>query len=227
ASRLQQQQRPELEPAGMPALPREVRAAPGRGPGGRRPAAARGLRLAAALAAAALCLAGRGARAAWSLGPAAAGRRQVAGAAAAGLLTAVGTSGAALAASPPADWAPSAATLQTQRDKLVGLPGKLREEKWDDVRTTLKSLPVGLLWNLGDKKNTVRILGLEAGDDELMELSEEISSSLQLADQFTYDNAFVKFQPGNGKVRLDEPIEMIETAMKKLDKAIKLTSEAR
>ena len=40
--------------------------------------------------------------------------------------------------------------------------------------------------------------------------------ALQLADQFTYDNNFIYFQPGNGKVKIKEPKDQIKIASKKL-----------
>ena len=44
-----------------------------------------------------------------------------------------------------------------------------------------------------------------ASDPELIELSEDLSSALQLTDQYVYDNNFIYFQPGNGKLKYKEP----------------------
>ena len=48
-----------------------------------------------------------------------------------------------------------------------------------------------------------------------VEAMEEVSSSLQLADQFTYDNAFIPGQPGTGKVKIKEPSDQLKKAIKK------------
>jgi len=45
-------------------------------------------------------------------------------------------------------------------------------------------------------------------DVELFELSEEVASALQLADQYTYSNNFIYYQPGNGKVKTIERINL-------------------
>ena len=45
---------------------------------------------------------------------------------------------------------------------------------------------------------------------------DEIAGALQLADQFTYDNNFIYFQPGNGKVKTKEPKDQIAVARTKL-----------
>ena len=49
------------------------------------------------------------------------------------------------------------AELRDARDALKPLPALLDEEKWDAVRSVLKTPPVGLLWNLGESKNTTRL----------------------------------------------------------------------
>lgn len=43
-------------------------------------------------------------------------------------------------------------------------------------------------------------LAKETGNVELFEKKDDLALSLQMCDQLTYDNAFVYFQPGNGKV---------------------------
>ena len=48
--------------------------------------------------------------------------------------------------------------------------------------------PVAELWNLGASKNWLRSEALAAGDPDLIELSEDLSSALQLTDQYVYDN---------------------------------------
>lgn len=40
---------------------------------------------------------------------------------------------------------------------------------------------------------------------ELFELADEVGGALQLTDQYAYDNVFIKFQPGSGKVLIKEP----------------------
>ena len=41
-----------------------------------------------------------------------------------------------------------------------------------------------------------------------------------------YDNVFVYFQPGNGKVKIKEPIDLAIKAMKQLDEAIEVVKGA-
>ena len=102
------------------------------------------------------------------------------------------------------------------RTALEPLPALLDEEKWDAVRSVLKTPPVGNLWNLGESKNTLRKLADLRDDVELFELAEEVAGALQLADQYTYDNNFIYYQPGNGKVKIKEPKQQVQLASKKL-----------
>jgi hypothetical protein len=88
------------------------------------------------------------------------------------------------------------AELQTSRDKLAPIPQLLEEKEWEKVRNILKTPPVNKLWNLGESQNTLFNLAKDSGDIELLELKDELSLSLQMCDQFTYDNAFVYYQPG-------------------------------
>jgi hypothetical protein len=88
------------------------------------------------------------------------------------------------------------ADLTESKLKLEVIPGLLENGEWDKVRTVLKTPPVNQLWNLGDSKNTLNKLARETGEVELLELKDELSISLQMCDQLTYDNAFVYFQPG-------------------------------
>ena len=45
-----------------------------------------------------------------------------------------------------------------------------------------------------------------------LELAEELGTAFQLCDQFTYDNVFIKFQPGSGKTTLGKRLaEWFET----------------
>ena len=69
------------------------------------------------------------------------------------------------------------------------------------MRTVLATSPIVELWKTGNSKNWIRAAALDAGDPELIELSEDLSSALQLTDQYVYDNNFIYFQPGNGKAR--------------------------
>ena len=108
------------------------------------------------------------------------------------------------------------ADLANAKEALLPLPALLEEEKWDAVRSVLKTPPVGNLWNLGESKNPARKLADLRDDVELFELVDEIAGALQLADQFTYDNNFIYFQPGNGKVKTKEPKDQIAVAKSKL-----------
>jgi len=55
---------------------------------------------------------------------------------------------------------------------------------------------------------------------ELFELADEVSGALQLADQYAYDNVFIKFQPGSGKVLIKEPKAQLKIAQTKLDEVL-------
>jgi len=102
----------------------------------------------------------------------------------------------------------------------------LDKEQWDPVRTVLKNPPVANLWNLGVSRNTIRKLATVRGDDaEMIEYVESVAGALQLADQFVYDNVFVYFQPGNGKVKLKEPKDQLKLAIKGLNEVIALTEQ--
>ena len=108
------------------------------------------------------------------------------------------------------------AELRAVREALVPLPEMLEAQEWDKVRTVLKTPPVGNLWNLGESKNTLRKLADLRDDVELFELADDVAGALQLADQFTYDNNFIYFQPGSGKVNIKGPKQSVELAASKL-----------
>ena len=66
---------------------------------------------------------------------------------------------------------------------------------------------------------------LQMTDDmSLLELSDELQVSLQMSDQLTYDNAFVYFQPGSGKVDIKGPTSTLNKAVEQLDEIIKQAS---
>mmetsp|Transcript_5303 Transcript_5303/g.17653 ORF Transcript_5303/g.17653 Transcript_5303/m.17653 type:complete len:176 (-) Transcript_5303:252-779(-) len=112
------------------------------------------------------------------------------------------------------------AEIKAVRSALDPLPALLDEEKWDAVRSVLKVPPVGNLWNLGESKNSIRKLADLRDDVELFELADEVAGALQLADQYTYDNVFIPFQPGNGKVKIKEPKQQVKIAKQKLDEVL-------
>ena len=144
-------------------------------------------------------------------------RRSVLTAAAAAPLA---TSTSALAAAAPQE-DDLLKELAAVREALKPLPGLLDEEKWGAVRSVLKTPPVGNLWNLGESKNTLRKLADLRDDIELFELADDVAGALQLADQFTYDNNFIYFQPGNGKVKIKEPKQQVALAVSKLGEVLK------
>ena len=115
---------------------------------------------------------------------------------------------------------PALASTKTDAEKVLEalqpLSGFVDEGKWDAVRTVLAQSPVVELWKTGNSKNWIRAAALNAGDPELIELSEDLSSALQLTDQYVYDNNFIYFQPGNGKVKTKEPKDQIAVAKNKL-----------
>jgi len=112
------------------------------------------------------------------------------------------------------------ADLRASKEKMISIPDLLQNKQWDSVRTILKTPPVNSLWNLGESQNTLVKLAKETDEFGLLELKDELAISLQMCDQFTYDNAFVYFQPGDGKIHLKEPIELAKRAMGQIDEAI-------
>jgi hypothetical protein len=82
---------------------------------------------------------------------------------------------------------PASASTKTDAEKvleaLTPLTGYVDDGKWDAVRTVLAQSPVVELWKTGNSKNWIRAAALDAGDPELIELSEDLSSALQLTDQ--------------------------------------------
>ena len=110
--------------------------------------------------------------------------------------------------------------LKTSKTKLAGIPELLDQNEWDKVRTILKTPPINFLWNLGDAKNPLVQYAKESGDFELLEMKDELSVTLQMCDQLTYDNAFVYFQPGNGKLNIKEPKQLAMKAMAQIQDAI-------
>jgi len=96
----------------------------------------------------------------------------------------------------PSTTASLIADLQLSLDKLKPIPTLLEKQEWDSVRTILKTPPVNQLWNLGDAKNPIMGLAKATDEYELIDLKDELSLSLQMCDQLTYDNVFVYFQPG-------------------------------
>ena len=115
---------------------------------------------------------------------------------------------------------PALASTKTDAEKVLEalqpLSGFVDDGKWDAGRTVLAQSPVVELWKTGNSKNWIRAAALSAGDPELIELSEDLSSALQLTDQYVYDNNFIYFQPGNGKVKTKEPKDQIAVAKNKL-----------
>jgi len=105
--------------------------------------------------------------------------------------------------------------LKESREVVATIPKLLQAEKWDEVRTILK-LKCGRLFAMGEAQNPVVQFAKSADEPELFELAEELGTALQLCDQFTYDNVFIYFQPGAGKVDIKNPTKQAETAVAKL-----------
>lgn len=110
--------------------------------------------------------------------------------------------------------------LEDSKVKLSEVPDLLQQQEWDKVRTILKTPPVNKLWNLGDSQNIVLQLAKETGNVELFEMKDDLALDLQMTDQLTYDNVFVYFQPGSGKVKIKEPQQMANKAISKLQQII-------
>ncbi len=86
--------------------------------------------------------------------------------------------------------------LTTSLTKISAIPPLLESAEWDKVRTVLKTPPVNQLWNLGESQNTLVKLAKETGNFDLMEVKDELAISLQMTDQYSYDNVFIYYQPG-------------------------------
>jgi len=112
------------------------------------------------------------------------------------------------------DHDPSAASFRAapERTSRAAPPARRRPRS--------RRSPIAELWNLGASKNWLRAEALAAGDPELIELSEDLSSALQLTDQYVYDNNFIYFQPGNGKLKYKEPKDQVKVAQSKLKQII-------
>lgn len=114
--------------------------------------------------------------------------------------------------------------LVSSEAKIKEIPDLLQAQEWDKVRTILKTPPVNKLWNLGDSQNPILSLAKETGNVEWFEVKDELAYQLQMTDQLTYDNVFVYFQPGSGKIKIKEPTEAAQKAMQQLSGII---SEAK
>ncbi len=88
------------------------------------------------------------------------------------------------------------ADLDVSLERLLTIPPLLESAQWDKVRTVLKTPPVNQLWNLGDAQNTLARLAKETGEMEMMDMKDELAISLQMTDQYSYDNNFIYYQPG-------------------------------
>ena len=67
-------------------------------------------------------------------------------------------------------------------------------------------------------------LAKETGNVELFEVKDELAYNLQMTDELTYNNVFVYFQPGNGKIKIKEPQDAVNMALKQLESIIKESS---
>ena len=112
------------------------------------------------------------------------------------------------------------AELKVMKSKLEPIPMLLEQKEWEKVRQILKTPPVNKLWNLGDSQNTLLKLAKETDNVELFELKEDLAYNLQMCDQLTYDNVFVYYQPGDGKVKVKEPQDTARKAMSLIQQVI-------
>lgn len=58
-----------------------------------------------------------------------------------------------------------------------------------------------------------------------MEIKNELAVSLQMTDQYSYDNVFIYYQPGNGKVKTKEPLQMANQAIGQLKEALSVVEQ--
>jgi hypothetical protein len=73
---------------------------------------------------------------------------------------------------------------------------------------------------LGDSQNIVLQLAKDTGNVEWFEVKEDLAYNLQMCDQLTYNNVFVYFQPGNGKIKIKEPQEAAERAISQIQQLL-------
>lgn len=118
------------------------------------------------------------------------------------------------------------ADLSDSLTKIQTIPSLVESLEWDKIRTVLKTPPVNQLWNLGESKNTLTKLAKETGDFDLMEMKDELAISLQMTDQYSYDNNFIYYQPGNGKIKTKEPMEMANKAIIQLKEALDVAKKS-
>lgn len=151
-------------------------------------------------------------------------RRDVFRAATSAVATSGMAAGVVLTGFPQLSYAEDLSSLKDElalsKSKLKEIPDLLQAQEWEKVRTVLKTPPVNKLWNLGDSQNIVLKLAKETGDVELFELKDELAYNLQMCDQLTYDNVFVYFQPGSGKIKIKEPVDSAKKAVEYLDQII-------
>ena len=69
-------------------------------------------------------------------------------------------------------------------------------------------------------------LATETGEFELVEIKDELAISLQMTDQYSYDNVFIYYQPGNGKVKTKEPLQMANKAISQLKEALDVVNSS-
>mmetsp|Transcript_13833 Transcript_13833/g.18049 ORF Transcript_13833/g.18049 Transcript_13833/m.18049 type:complete len:183 (+) Transcript_13833:141-689(+) len=110
--------------------------------------------------------------------------------------------------------------LLASKSKIQEIPDLLQAKDWEKVRSILKTPPVNKLWNLGDSQNPVLKLAKETDNVDLFELKDELAYNLQMADELTYNNVFVYFQPGDGKIKIKEPTQAARKALEDLDQII-------
>lgn len=110
--------------------------------------------------------------------------------------------------------------IKESQSKLKEVQGLLKDQEWDKVRTILKTPPVNKLWNLGDSQNPVSKLAKETGNVEWFEIKDDLAYNLQMCDQLTYDNVFVYFQPGSGKLDLKGPNQAAEKAISQIQQIL-------
>eukprot|EP00584_Thalassiosira_punctigera_P006270 CAMPEP_0172528464 /NCGR_PEP_ID=MMETSP1067-20121228/2857_1 /TAXON_ID=265564 ORGANISM="Thalassiosira punctigera, Strain Tpunct2005C2" /NCGR_SAMPLE_ID=MMETSP1067 /ASSEMBLY_ACC=CAM_ASM_000444 /LENGTH=208 /DNA_ID=CAMNT_0013312375 /DNA_START=16 /DNA_END=642 /DNA_ORIENTATION=- len=118
------------------------------------------------------------------------------------------------------------ADLTDSLAKIQTIPPLVESAEWDKIRTILKTPPVNELWNLGESKNTLVKLAKETGEFELVEMKDELAISLQMTDQYSYDNNFIYYQPGNGKIKTKEPLQMAEKAISQLKDALAVVNSS-
>ena len=69
-------------------------------------------------------------------------------------------------------------------------------------------------------RNGGEVVAVDLDIDRVERLKDEVAYNLQMCDQLTYDNVFVYFQPGNGKIKIKEPTDAVNKAISQITEVV-------